>query len=185
MGGRNFMKIITLPIIVIVFVFCLTGFVQASLIDDLVLVEHRFPDFNTPIEGESVTVQDGTTEIFGMQFSYDVNIEESSVIVDFTTTNQFTVRSYNGLVLSGLDFQEGYILLGVDVNTNMVGWDASRLVFDDHLAGFNWQGLTVDGTTDFTALFDFGPNPIPIPPTLILFVSGIAGFTLIRRKIKK
>jgi hypothetical protein len=58
-------------------------------------------------------------------------------------------------------------------------------MFGDDYAGFNWQGLSVDGSTNFTAFFDFGPNPIPIPATLLLFVSGIAGFTLIRRKITK
>ncbi len=119
---------------------------------------------------------------------YDVDVEEASVIVDFLKPNQFGnpgVFDYAGLVVSDLDFEPGYILLGVDVDTNMAGWDESRLMFSDDFAGFNWQGLSVDGDTNFTAFFDFGPNPIPIPPTLLLFVSGIAGFTLIRRKITK
>jgi hypothetical protein len=187
------MKKITFQIITIAFVFCLTGFAQASLINDLVLVEHHFPDFGTPDElsgGGEVTVQDGTTEIFGMHFNvYDVDIEGSDLTVNFTTTNQFGIPgvfNFSGLVLSDLDFQPGYILLGVDVDTNMAGWDdETRLMFGDDFAGFNWQGLSVNSNTYFTAIFDFGPNPIPIPATLLLFVSGIAGFTLIRKKITK
>jgi hypothetical protein len=167
----------------------LSGWAQASLIDDQVLVEHHFPFFDSVDEasgGGEVTVQDGTTEIFGMHFGvYDVDIEESSLDVNFTKTNQFSSADFNALVLSDLDDSEpGYILLGVDVDTDMTGWDDSRLIFGDDFAGFNWQGLTVDDNTDFTAFFEFGPNPIPIPATLLLFVTGIVGFTLLRRKIK-
>jgi hypothetical protein len=183
------MKKITFQIITIAFVFCLTGFAQASLIDDLVDIEHHFPLLGNVDElsggGQDILVTSGT-EVEGMHYGvYDVNVGADSVIVDFLKLNQFAVSDYNALVLSDLDFEPGYILLGVDVDTNMVGWDESRLMFGDDFAGFNWQGLTVDGTTNFTAFFDFGPNPIPIPATLLLFASGIAGFTLIRRKITK
>ncbi|MGD2271436.1 MAG: PEP-CTERM sorting domain-containing protein [Desulfobacterales bacterium] len=167
----------------------LTGLAQASLIDDQVLVEHHFPFFSTVDDdsgGGEVTVQDGTAEIFGMHFGvYDVDIEEDSLTVNFLKTNQFGSSDFNGLVLGDLDDSEAdYILLGVDVETNMTGWDDSRLLFGDDFAGFNWQGLTVDGSTDFTAFFEFGPNPIPIPATLLLFITGIVGFSLLRRKIK-
>ncbi len=182
------MKKTTFQIITIAFVFCLTGFAQASLIDDLVDIEHHFPRFGTvdaASGGQDILVTSGI-EVEGMHFGvYDVDVDEDSVVVDFLKLNQFAVRDYNGLVLSDLDFEDGYILLGADVDTNMAGWDASRLMFGDDFAGFNRQGLSVDGNTNFTAFFDFGPNPIPIPPTLLLFVSGIAGFTLIRRKITK
>jgi hypothetical protein len=185
------MKKITFPIIAIAFLLCSTGLGQASLIGDLVDIEHHFPQFGT-IDvgsggGQDILVTSGI-EVQGMHFGvYDVDVRDSSVDVDFVTLTQntFGTSNYNGLVLSGLDFEDGYILLGVDVDTNMSGWTDSRLTFGDDFAGFNWQGLTVDGTTNFTALFDFGPNPIPIPPTLLLFVSGLAGFTLIRRKITK
>ncbi len=186
------MKKITLQIITIAFVFCLTGFAQASLIDDLVDIEHHSPVFGT-VDAASGGGQDilvtSDIEVLGMHFGvYDVDVEEASVIVDFLKPNQFGnpgVFDYAGLVVSDLDFEPGYILLGVDIDTDMAGWDASRLMFGDDFAGFNWQGLSVDGSTNFTAFFDFGPNPIPIPSTLLLFVSGIAGFTLIRRKITK
>jgi hypothetical protein len=189
------MKKITFQIITIAFVFCLTGFAQASLIDDLsgVDIEHHFPLLGTVDEdsggGQGIKVT-SDTEVLGMHYGvYDVNVEADSVIVDFLKDNRFgdlDVFDWSGLVLSDLDFQPGYILLGVDVDTNMVGWDdETRLMFGDDFAGFNWQGLSVNANTNFTAFFDFGPNPIPIPATLLLFVSGIVGFTLIRRKITK
>jgi hypothetical protein len=192
------MKKFTFQIITIAFVFCLSGFAQASLIDDLVDIEHHSPVFGT-VDTKSGGGQDIPVtasgpevppEVEGMHFGvYDVDVEADSVIVDFLRDNQFGnpgVFDYAGLVISDLDFEPGYILLGVDVTTNMVGWDSDALLmFGDDFAGFNWQGLSVDGSTNFTAVFDFGPNPIPIPATLLLFVSGIAGFALIRRKISK
>ena len=187
------MKKITVKIIAIIFVFCLSGFAQASLIDDQVDVYHRFPFFSIPDEasgGDTVTVEAGTKDdIITLHYGvYQVDIEESSVIVDFLKKNQFGdpgLFDFAGLVLTDLDFGPGYILLGVDVDTNMKGWDESRLTFGDDFVGFNWQGLSVDGDTNFTTLLDFGPIPMPIPPTLLLFATGIAGFVFFRRKITK
>jgi hypothetical protein len=183
------MKKTILYIITPMLVVGLTGLAQASLIDDHVLVEHHFPFFgnvDTDSGGGEVTVWDDATEIFGMHFGvYDVDIEENGVTVDFLKTNRFGSFDFNGLVLSDLDdSEEGYILLGVDVETNMEGWDDYRLIFGDDFVGFNWEGLTVDSDTTFDVFFEFGPNPIPIPATLFLFVTGIAGFSLLRRKIK-
>ena len=192
------MKKITRKLIAIVFVFCLSGFAQASLIDDQVIVQHRAPLFtivDAASGGDTVTVADGTLEestaddIIALHYDvYKVDIEQSSVIVDFLKPNQFGnpgVFDYSGLVLSDLDFASGYILLGVDVDTNMKGWDDSRLMFGDDYVGFNWQGLTVDNDTSLTAFLEFGPSPIPIPPTLLLFATGIVGFTFFRRKNTK
>ena len=186
------MKNITIKIIAITFVFYLSGFAQASLIDDLVDVSHQSPLFSIVDEasgGATVTVAEGADDLIALHFDvYQVDIEESSVIVDFLKTNQFGnpgVFDYAGLVLNDLDFEPGYILLGVDVDTNMKGWDESRLLFGDDFVGFNWQGLTVDSDTNLTAFLEFGPSPIPIPPTLLLFATGIAGFTYFRRKITK
>jgi hypothetical protein len=186
------MKKITINIIAITFVFCLSGFAQASLIDDQVDVYHRSPLLSILDEasgGDTVTVETGANDAITLHYGvYLVDIEESSVIVDFLRTNQFGnpgVFDYAGLVLSDLDFEPGYMLLGVDVDTNMAGWDESRLMFGEDFVGFNWQGLAVDDGTNFTALLDFGPSPIPLPPTLLLFATGIAGFTFFRRKITK
>jgi hypothetical protein len=85
--------------------------------------------------------------------TYDVNVEDDRVIVDFLKLNQFAVRDYNGLVLRNLVFESGDILLGVDVVTN--GWDEwdedeeSRLTFGGDFVAFNWQGLTVDNLASF------------------------------------
>jgi hypothetical protein len=112
------MKKITFQIITIAFVFCLTGFAQASLIDDLVDIEHHFPLFGTVDAasggGQDITVTSGT-EVLGMHFGvYDVNVEAESVIVDFLKTNRFGdpgVFDYSGLVLSDLDFQPEYMMI--------------------------------------------------------------------------
>jgi hypothetical protein len=187
------MNKITIALIVLTIVFGSTGFGQASLIDDQVSMYHGSPLFSTPESTNgivTVTVEAGAKDdVTALHFDvYTVDIEESSVIVDFLKLNQFGnpgVFDYSGLVINDLDFEPGYILLGVDVDTNMKGWDDSRLIFGDDYVGFNWQGLMVDGGTNLTALLDFGPNPIPIPPTLLLFATGIACYSLFRRKLTK
>ena len=186
------MQKITIHVIITAFVLCLSGFAQASLIDDQVDVYHRSP-FLTIVDessgGDTVTVKAGSEDAVALHFDvYWVDIEESGVSVDFLRTNQFGnpgVFDFTGLVISDLDFEPGYLLLGADVDTNMKGWDDSRLMLGEDFVGFNWQGLTVDSDTNFTAFFEFGPSPIPIPPSLLLFVTGIAGFTFFRRKITK
>ena len=181
------MKRIIFQIVTVAFVFCLTGFAQASLINSEVDIEHNFPRFGTANTasggGKDILVTTGI-EVEDMHFGvYDVDVREESVYVDFLKSDTFATSIYNGLVLSGLEFEEGYILLGIDIETNLTGWDDSRLTFGDDWAGFNWQGLGVDASKNFTALFDFGPNPIPIPTTLLLFATGMAGFFFIRKKI--
>ena len=180
------MKKFIFQIITIAFVFCLIGFAQASLIGDWVLVEPQFPMFTPPVDRSddvNVLVAAGTTDVIRIEGTYDVNMEESSVDVDFLTMNTYETRSFNGLVLGDLDFETEYILLGVEVTTNLAGWNDSRLELGVDYVGFNWQDLTVFSDTDFTAIFEFGPNPIPIPSTLLLFVTGLTGFFLIKRKI--
>ena len=181
------MKKLKFQILIIIFVSCLSSFAQASLINSQVDIEHNFPRFGTVNTasggGQDILVTTGI-EVEDMHFNvYDVDVREDSVFVDFLKADTFATSIYNGLVLSGLDFEDGYILLGVDIDTNLTGWDDSRLTFGDDWAGFNWQGLGVDDSKNFTALFDFGPNPIPIPTTLLLFATGMAGFFFIRKKI--
>ncbi len=157
------MKKITLQIITIAFVFCLAGMAKASLLNDEVEVEFHWPNFGTVyVDGGQHLVEAGSADAFLFYFDvFEVNLEASSVILDFQTSFSSGSYAFAGLVLSDLDYELGYILLGVDVDTNMAGWDDNRIIFGDDYVGFNWQSLEADSNTDFTAFFEFGPNPIP------------------------
>jgi hypothetical protein len=167
-----------------------TGAAQASLVGDDVLVEHRFPNMETifgPGGGWKTVDADSPEAIlaFGV---YEVDIGESGVHIDFLRNDNFIVARFHGLYLADLnDSNPENILLGVTVDTSLTWWDDSRLLFGDDFVTFNWAGIDepnqIASTDYFDAVFQFGPNPIPIPTSLLLFVTGIVGFMLIRRKL--
>lgn len=178
------MKKITCYILTTIIALCLAGFSHASLIGDVVDIIYSDPSFTQAIQ--DVLVEENVVEAPNMLFStFNVDIEADSVIIDFNRINNFGSASFAGLIIDDLnDFDNSdFILLGVDVTTNLLGWEDNRLLFDEDTVSFNWQGLDTDANTSFTAIFQFGPNPIPIPTSALLFVTGIIGFALIRRKI--
>jgi hypothetical protein len=166
--------------------------VQASLVGDDVLVEHRFPDMNTPYEGDpggGWKIVDAESPEATLAFGiYAVDIGESDVHIDFLDDDQFGTVAFHGLYLADLnDSNPENILLGVTVvDTSFTWWDDSRLLFGEDFVYFNWAGIgdpnQVASTDYFDAVFQFGPNPIPIPTSLVLFVTGFVGLMLIRRK---
>ena len=91
-----------------------------------------------------------------------------------------SILNFNGLVVSDLDDDggNGWILLNAAVQTDVAGWDDSRIIIGNDYVGFNWSGLAFNTTTDFEATLEFGPNPIPIPTSLMLFITGLAGFAV-------
>jgi len=166
----------------------LTGFVNASLINDNVVLGHHGPTLNSVAISDEVTIESGTGDLVSLG-SFSVDFESDFLTVDFNRTENFSFFSFNGLVISDLNYsntaydsvaeaQADYFLLNVDVKTNVAGWDDSRIIFGDDFAAFNWAGLTFDTQTEFSAMLEFGSNPIPIPTTMVLFVTGLIGFAV-------
>jgi hypothetical protein len=178
------MKKLTYYILTFAFSLYLTGSAYSSLIEDEVFVTYKDPFFS---QTETVTVKEGSEDAIDLLFGVmTVDMEADGVIIDFNRPNTFGSASFAGLIIDDLDYDnndQDYILLGVEVDTNMRGWADNRILFDDDTVSFNWYGLFVDENTYFTVIFEFGPNPIPIPNSVLLFVTGIAGFALIRRRI--
>jgi hypothetical protein len=174
-------------IVAIFLIFGLAGGVSASLIGDDVYVEYIVKDISYPILSDWGTVDAGmeTPEV-EISHYYDIYFDADRVHIDFTYDNTFEATSkFSGIALDSLNDSENsdWIILGVEVETDMVGWTDDRLVFDDsgQFVGFNWQGLSTESGQSFTAIFEFGPNPIPIPATMGLFVTGLVGFMVFRR----
>jgi len=154
------------------------------LVGDTVTVEHDTD--STPIFGpQSVEVVDGTTDTVAVYNSYDVNVEAYSIDVDFTRSTHWSdLYAFNGLVVRSLDDSSGNPLQGVTIDTNMSGWDASRLAFTGNQVSFNWKGLYFTTDTYFDASLDFDQNTVPIPGAVWLLGSGLIGLAAVRRRKK-
>lgn len=165
---------------IVVLIF--TGLANASLIDDSVVIGHHGPTINDVLISDTVQVKTGTDDVVTLG-SFSVDMEADSLTVAFNRSDFFSAFSFNGLVVSDLDDNGGsdYILLNVGVDTDVAGWNASRIIFGDDFAAFNWAGLTFDTSTNFEAMLEFGPNPIPIPTTMVLFITGLVGFAAARK----
>ena len=99
--------------------------------------------------------------------------------------------SFNGFKIANLNSSTGDAIQSVSVDTDMAGWDASRIGLDGDSVSFDWRGLRnatyFDATFNFTA--DAGPGAgngggtsVPEPSTLLLIASGIFGYALTRRR---
>lgn len=172
----------------VILLWAFTGVVDASLIGDTVYVEQIYPYLNLEADAyKSAAVEvaagDGDVVTLGR---YSVDIEEDFLTVDFNRNDNFGVFDFNGIVISDMnDSRDGYYLLDVEVITDVAGWDDSRVIFGDDFAAFNWSGLSFSSTSEFTAMLEFGPNPIPIPTTMVLFITGLLGIAVVRRKKNK
>ena len=159
------------------------GTVNASLIGDTVTLSHNGPTLESVAYADTVVISSGDDDVVTLG-SFSVNFDENSFSVNFNTKDYFSTFMFNGLVVNDLHDvnNEDYYLLNVEVKTDVAGWDDSRIIFGDDFAAFNWSGLSFNTDSEFTAMLEFGPNPIPIPTTMILFATGLIGLAMVRRK---
>jgi hypothetical protein len=168
----------------------------ASLISDEVTVQYL--EDGRIFDEQTFIVEDGDSDSIRTAFNtISLNIEAEGVYIDFIGNNSFVQGNTNffGIRILGLDDVDNpdWILLGADVTENTMTsssqWYADedqRLMIDPATGdiGFDWNQMSYRAGQNFTALLEFGPNPIPIPATMALFVTGLIGFILVRRKKK-
>jgi hypothetical protein len=216
------------------------GIANATLVGDTVTVGHYAPNTSTPSGTGSSTfqVQTGNADRYtfynSYPYGYQVNVEASSILLDFNYLREATTHwedrrtetsftclggfpcnswgytettvlfDFNGLIVSDLDDSSGNPLKGVTVETNMVGWDLSRLSFGADYVQFDWKGLTTNSdlyewngvdqvfdltksATYFNATLDFGGTaaPVPEPETYAMMLAGLGLLGVVARRRKQ
>lgn len=162
---------------------------QASLSGDTVIIGHYYPDLedllypynDTPIE----TVVDG-----GIEWSYDrhrwysydlytVDVGAGSIDVDFLGNSGWSaVSGFNGLVVSDLDYEPGFVVDSVTLFTNVSGFGSDRVLMGDDWVGLNFSGLNFTAASYISAQISF--SDVPVPSAAILFGFGFIGLTILR-----
>lgn len=171
----------------ITMILVFTGFVNADLIGDNVFIEQHVPNLNTVAGSIEITVQEGhDTYVDPTEWpfsTFTVDVEASSFNVTFTRNTFFTVFDFNGLVVDDLNsvVNPDYILLGVTVTTNLTDWTESNLQFGNDFVALNLSGLSVNTTNQIAVDLELGPDPIPIPATMVLFVTGLVGIASVHK----
>lgn len=156
---------------------------RANLIGDTISIDHFFPNLagNGLYEAHTTLVTAGTADETSVIGAYVVNPEANTISVRFTYgASAWSTTDFNGLVIGSID----EAVLSVLVDTNLVGWSASRLSFDAHTIYSNWAGLAFDNNSYFKLTLEQQPASPPVPEggaTLLLLGAAVVGLGRLRR----
>ena len=171
--------------------FGMTANANATLIGETVTMRHDFPNLGTTISGPiNVLVQAGAGDLaepytyLGENW-YFVDMEASSFSVVYNRAPNWANAPFNGLIISDMDWVgiPGFIT-GVDVSTNLAGFNNNRVTFTANSVSINWQGLSFAIGTRW----DIGlqtSHKIPEPATLAFFAIGLAGLGFMMRRRRR
>lgn len=213
--GKNFYG--TLRLFAVAVSCFLGSTANATLVGDTVTANHNSsgsqwgavqPGTFTVEAGES----DKKTYYWSYPWVYGINVEAGSILVDFMppmygdgsetfpTTKldcvfvfgQGQVCSdvsipFHGLEVTSLNDSSGNPLTGVAIETNLAGWDVSRLSFTADSTAFDWKGLTFNQDSYFNAFLTFSggdQGAVPEPGTLALAVLALAALRLRKKQVR-
>lgn len=124
-------------------------------------------------------------------FSYfQVQVTDNQIIYDYTYSGSATWSSSGGWSSGALYIENGNLLnfvgapdihgVSLDASSNLAGFGANRITFDNDSIAVNWAGLTFDGDTRVVLNVDAGN--LPEPGSYALVAVALAGLGLARRR---
>lgn len=155
-------------------------------------VTFEYWQYGAPRESQTVIIEDGLDDGVLLETnSAFLNMDADRFTLEMVRNNAFPASGlFWGFKVLGLENQENpdWILLGVSIETNLPDWSEDRFEMTSDENGlnlaFDFEGMSLPQGRSLTAVFEFGPNPIPIPATAALFVTGLIGFAIVRKRIR-
>ncbi|MFH1148430.1 MAG: VPLPA-CTERM sorting domain-containing protein [Pseudomonadota bacterium] len=175
------MKKIVVSLYFVFFGLHSAGVAYGSLIGDGVTLKHLCPAIPFVFKSTVVAVQEGAGDRTNFEGHYWVDMEAGGILVDFVGNTAWINHPFNGLEVGDLDYGPGRIVSSVEIDTNMSGWDSSRLSFGDDYVRFNWSNLSFNNDSYFNADLSFRESPVPLPAAFYLLGTGLIGLMGLRR----
>jgi hypothetical protein len=123
-----------------------------------------------------------------------MDISDNNIFIDFSVTGFLTniyFPSTEYVVFTGwvlLDvFKEidSFYSVSISSATNMVGFDASRIFFDDDSIRVDFSGLYFNDNTVLSLDINVEPAPVPEPGSIVLLGMGLVSLAIYRSKRKQ
>jgi hypothetical protein len=164
-----------------------SGTAHAGLLDSKTITyQYYFPNLSTPysaasngnwvvgagIEVNNVSNNRATLDLYG-----------STIYVDFTTNSAWSPAAFQGFKITD-SFGTIDAFTGVTINagSNLAGFDASRITFDEDHIWVNWQGLSYKPDTVLSLNIESpAAVAVPEPASAALVLLGLAGGGVARR----
>jgi hypothetical protein len=173
-------------LLVLAVVLCGSQPASATLLDgQSVLYEYLFPDTSTLFYSPGLVLVGPGVEIpdlcGGSCSGITADLSDTNILVDLATASGsiFAVSSFNGFrIFDSLGTVPAFTSVTINLATNLVGFDASRVSFDADNIYLNFQGLSV-GAGNFVSV---DIEAVPEPTTLALLGAGLVALRARRRR---
>lgn len=186
------MRAIYLPAVALLSMFGATAS-SATVLIGSVTDTYLFPVATNAVATSTLTV--GTTvscpgadPICNFTFAKPTTLLASGLEITLNELggSNYNTAAFNGINFSNLLFDDGSLLTGYSLSTNLAGLDASRIAFTSNSISFNGQGLAFSNSPYFITLnLLTSTSAVPEPSTWAMMLMGFGGLGFqLRRKRK-
>jgi hypothetical protein len=160
--------------------------VHATVLDgQTVRLTYEYPTLGTIFNLNSFDLLVGPgVEISGFPVGdprTNIDFSDTNIYVTYNSLGTWNVVPFNGFhVFDAFGTIPAFTSVTMNADTNLLGFDASRITFDDDNIWVNWQGLSFDTAT--VVSLDIAGNQVPEPTTIMLFGLGIPGLVRAARR---